>query len=408
MKKNSSSWRKVFFILSVFIVLLAVVYLPLYFSSLIPSLPTQQLGDFLGPPSQDSDAPPEDSDVPGEIFRSPGSFKLEYAKMEKNLKVFVYQDEGEDMACYQPGKLTGKHASEGYFFVNIRESRFLTPDPSKAHLFIVPVPCQNPHVLGRRYEDLTIPLRDLVTRLITKYPYWNRTSGADHVFVTCRDSGVIATEQLAILLKNSIRVICSPSYDTKYVPHKDVSLPQISQPFLHPAAGSDTRNRTMLAFWTGRHSSRLRRNLVKVWENDASFDIQSNCLPQCQEKFYNSKFCICPKGRRSQVLGSRMAYSIRYGCVPVIMADQYVRPFDDVLQWSKFSVILKENDVDNLKKILEGISDAEYRALQANTIKVQKHFQWNSPPVRLDAFHMVMFELWQRLHVPQKHRLDLL
>lgn len=31
--------------------------------------------------------------------------------------------------------------------------------------------------------------------------------------------------------------------------------------------------------------------------------------------------------------------------------------------------------------------------------QVQKHFQWNTPPIKYDAFHMVMYELWLRHHV---------
>lgn len=32
-------------------------------------------------------------------------------------------------------------------------------------------------------------------------------------------------------------------------------------------------------------------------------------------------------------------------------------------------------------------------------LQVQKHFQWNSPPIRYDAFHMIMYELWLRHQV---------
>lgn len=28
--------------------------------------------------------------------------------------------------------------------------------------------------------------------------------------------------------------------------------------------------------------------------------------------------------------------------------------------------------------------------------QVRKHFEWHSPPVRYDAFYMVMYELWLR------------
>lgn len=59
--------------------------------------------------------------------------------MEKDFKVFIYPD-GDPNTYYQtPRKLTGKYASEGYFFQNIRESRFRTDDPDRAHLFFIPI-----------------------------------------------------------------------------------------------------------------------------------------------------------------------------------------------------------------------------------------------------------------------------
>ncbi|KAE9450090.1 hypothetical protein C3L33_18037, partial [Rhododendron williamsianum] len=83
----------------------------------------------------------------------------------------------------------------------------------------------------------------------------------------------------------------------------------------------------------------------------------------------------------------------------VILSNYYDLPFNDILDWRKFSVILKENDVYRLKQILKDISDSEFVALHENLVKVQKHFQWNSPPVKYDAFHMVMYDLWLRHHV---------
>lgn len=101
-------------------------------------------------------------------------------------------------------------------------------------------------VQGTSYENMTIIVRDYVLGLIQKYPYWNRTLGADHFFVACQDVGVRAFEGLEMMVKNSIRVVCSPSYNVGYVPHKDVALPQILQPFALPAGGNDIENRSGL------------------------------------------------------------------------------------------------------------------------------------------------------------------
>ena len=89
-------------------------------------------------------------------------------------------------------------------------------------------------------------VKDYVEGLINKYPYWNRTLGADHFFVTCHDVGVRAFEGLPFMVKNSIRVVCSPSYNVDFIPHKDIALPQVLQPFALPEGGNDIENRLVI------------------------------------------------------------------------------------------------------------------------------------------------------------------
>ncbi|ONI02536.1 hypothetical protein PRUPE_6G204800 [Prunus persica] len=181
-----------------------------------------------------------------DIYHSPEVFRLNFAEMEAKFKVYIYPD-GDPKTYYQtPRKLTGKYASEGYFFQNIRESRFRTDDPDQAHLFFIPISCHKMRGKNTTYDEMTVIVRDYVESLIFKYPYWNRTLGADHFFVTCHDVGVRATEGFPLLVKNSIRVVCSPSYDVGFIPHKDVALPQVLQPFALPAGGNDVENSNII------------------------------------------------------------------------------------------------------------------------------------------------------------------
>ncbi|KAM4128074.1 hypothetical protein ACJW30_02G138500 [Castanea mollissima] len=262
----------------------------------------------------------DDDDVSGDVFHLPQIFGLNYAEMERRFKVYIYPD-GDPNTFYQtPRKLTGKYASEGYFFQNIRDSIFRTHDPNQAHLFFIPISCHKMRGKGTSYENMTIIIQNYVESLISKYPYWNRTLGADHFFVTCHDVGVRATEGVPLLVKNSIRVVCSPSYDVGFIPHKDVALPQVLQPFALPAGGNDIENRTTLGFWAGHRNSKIRVILARVWQNDTELDISNNRINRAigpliyQKRFYNTKFCICPGG--SQVNSARIADSIHYGCVP--------------------------------------------------------------------------------------------
>ncbi|KAI3462145.1 hypothetical protein Pfo_018808 [Paulownia fortunei] len=345
----------------------------------------------------------ESDDGDDDVSHLPKVFRLNYGEMERRFKVYIYSDGDPNTYYHTPRKLTGKYASEGCFFQNLRESSFVTDYPNRADLFFIPISCHKMRGKGISYENMTIIVQNYVESLISKYPYWNRTLGADHFFVTCHDVGVRATEGLPLLVKNSIRVVCSPSYDVGFIPHKDVALPQVLQPFALPAGGNDVENRTTLGFWAGHRNSKIRVILARVWENDTELDISNNRINRAtghlvyQKRFYRTKFCICPGG--SQVNSARIADSIHYGCIPVILSNYYDLPFGDILNWHKFSVVLNEKDVYQLKQILKNITQEEFVTLHKNLVKVQKHFHWNSPPVKHDAFHMVMYELWLRHHV---------
>jgi hypothetical protein len=54
----------------------------------------------------------------------------------------------------------------------------------------------------------------------------------------------------------------------------------------------------------------------------------------------------------------------------VILSDYYDLPFNDILDWSKFSLILKERDVYKLKDILKSVSHEQFIALHKNLVEV--------------------------------------
>ncbi|KAG6768619.1 hypothetical protein POTOM_027541 [Populus tomentosa] len=310
-----------------------------------------------------------DPEIFSELFHTPDSFKKDYKEMEKNFKIFVYphNTDKHSTACNKPTVL-GCFRSEGYFYHNLNHSRFLTKDPEKAHLFFIPIYCHSMSPEEKSKKERAIAVQDFVKFLISKYPYWNQTVGADHFYVSCSDVDVAATARIADRLKNSIGLM------------------------------------TMLGFWSGVEDSYIREQLYLTWEYDSELYIEARDWPtsieqghwQAREDFYNSKFCICPGGPQ---LDGFIAFAIHYGCIPVILSDYYDLPFNDILDWRKFSVILKENDVYSLKKILQDIPKQTYESLQNHTFMVQKHFQWNLSPVKYDAFHMVMYDLWLRHHV---------
>lgn len=170
---------------------------------------------------------------------------------------------------------------------------------------------------------------------------------------------------------------------------------ELSFPLLIKKKKKKRKCRTKLAFFAGGINSPVREKLLQVWRNDSEiFAHFGRLTTPYADELLGSRFCLHVKG--FEVNTARIADSLYYGCVPVIIANYYDLPFADIINWSSFSVIVATLDIPLLKKILKEISSDEYLRLQSNVLKVRKHFQWHLSPIDYDAFYMVMYELWLR------------
>nr|POE48221.1 putative glycosyltransferase [Quercus suber] len=126
----------------------------------------------------------------------------------------------------EPG---GNYASESYFKKVLMSSHFLTKDPTKADLFFLPFSIaslrHDPRIGVGGIKDF---IKDYILNISQKYPYWNRTGGADHFYVACHSIGRSAMDKANEVKVNAIQVVCSSTYfHPGYIAHKDACLPQI-------------------------------------------------------------------------------------------------------------------------------------------------------------------------------------
>ena len=166
--------------------------------------------------------------------------------------------------------------------------------------------------------------------------------------------------------------------------------------------------RKRLAFFSGAMNSPVRKQLLKSWGNDSEIFVRQGRLPTpYSNAMLDSKFCLHAKG--FEVNTARISDSIFYGCIPVVLADQYDLPFSDILDWKTFALIIATEDIPHLKEILHRISLQQYASMHKNLLRVRKHFQWHEPPKNYDIFYMVMYELWRRrgiVRVPLPHTMS--
>nr|XP_027188185.1 probable glycosyltransferase At5g03795 isoform X2 [Cicer arietinum] len=340
----------------------------------------------------------------GPMYYNPNAFHRSYLEMEKQFKVFVYE-EGEP-PVFHNGPCKSIYSMEGNFIHTIEmNDQFRTRDPDKAHVFFLPfsVAMMVQFVYVRDSHDFS-PIKktvaDYINVISERYPFWNRSLGADHFMLSCHDWGPEVSNSVPNLYKNSIRALCNANTSEGFKPAKDVSFPEINLQTgtIHGFVGGPSPSkRSVLAFFAGGLHGPIRPILLDHWENKDE-DIQVHKYLPKGVSYYDmlrkSKFCLCPSGY--EVASPRVVEAIYTGCVPVLISDHYVPPFSDVLNWKSFSVEVSVDDIPNLKKILLSISPRQYIRMQRRVGQVRRHFEVHSPPKRFDVFHMILHSIWLR------------
>lgn len=136
--------------------------------------------------------------------------------------------------------------------------------------------------------------------------------------------------------------------------------------------GSDTRNslhhlhndRDVLMYTTCKHGKKWKQMRDERCEKDnlvyESVDYQS--------LMENSTFCLIPRGRR---LGSfRFLESLSLGCIPVILSNDWVLPFDEVIDWSGVVVSGDERALFQLPELLRTLEDWQINAMRVKCLAI--------------------------------------
>jgi len=234
------------------------------------------------------------------------------------------------------------------------------------------------------------------------HPYWNKTQGRDHFFVSCHDWALNIVKANKQLQKNVVTVICNADKSSSFDVLRDVSMPQI---ILNPCKMTPDMRRyqqlgapasagqPFLAFFACQMHGTLRPQILRHWRNetDPAMKIFSvgNSPPRSLQnnisyiQYMNmSKYCLCPRG--SDVNSSCLVEAIYYDYIPVVISDNYVFPFVDILEWNNLSIQVPEKDVPR------DTNDS----IQQNLKSTRKHFLWHEKPAKYDVFNMIIHSLW--------------
>jgi hypothetical protein len=317
------------------------------------------------------------------------------------------------------------YGSEVWFHRNVLDSPYVTDDPEEADFFLVPayVACFVKN--GARidvYPDLSRTsafLNDALDWIRSEHRFWDRRGGEDHLWMFTQGFGAHlfgAYERI----RRSIFLTTNGQYsEVVFQPWKDIVIPGRHR--VRPVFQSDTdtqhqhqvvvdkpnfsfQGRDYFAWWGGNlhgdpaYSRGVRQYLIANLTNAKGFEIQQspgrwlNIFPRMER----SIFCLCTEGWWAWT--PRPFEAMLSGCIPVLISDDLQYPFEQFLDWRRFSVKVSPQRIADLPDILHAISAAQIADMQAELRRVWRYFHFPDTYQHGFATDLILRELEARLN----------
>lgn len=278
--------------------------------------------------------------------------------------------------------------SEQYYQIleSILDSPFYTSSPDRACLFITPIDTLN---------DSTYSNSSQISQVINKLKYFNERNGKNHLFFN-----FVPNDQHLSSLDLGKAMVAGGGFDTfGYRQKFDISIPvysllseqfQITNRTFVNQALRKNRKWTLLVTQFNL-LNKDQQITVKRFELDArqrTLLLTNQCRNHNPVKFrcslnkklafnytqilLNSKFCLFTRTRH--LASTLLSDSLMYGCIPVIAADDFVLPFNEKIDWSRFSIRVHEKQLDNLMNIIKSIDDRKLFEMRRQAMLIWRRY----------------------------------
>ena len=261
----------------------------------------------------------------------------------------------------------------------------------------------------------------LVRSIRSRYPFWDRSGGRDHVFFLTGDQGACGlgksgTRPIFItawgLLGTSSKMSAFETFRDDFIneteidraisageychaPHKDVVVPPYgdlqftdNEPATAMQGGFEHSLLHVGGVWgAGNHGTRkisfysqgMRQALyLRFGDNahgaNAGIWIRNRSMSKAQltHKTAHSKFCLSPSGHG---WGMRTGKNAVLGCVPLIAQPFVVQPFEMLLPYELFSKRVAFEDVPRIPEIVN-VTDETVYLMRRRLARVRRAFIW--------------------------------
>lgn len=122
------------------------------------------------------------------------------------------------------------------------------------------------------------------------------------------------------------------------------------------------------------YSFGMREQLYTNYHGAPGMEIELRVRDQ-GASMMNATFCFAPTGAG---YGKRQVMVAVMGCIPVLISDHVVEPFEPFIDWPSISVRIKEADVTRAAEILMAVPEGRVRAMQSRLRCAARHMLYSS------------------------------
>lgn len=109
------------------------------------------------------------------------------------------------------------------------------------------------------------------------------------------------------------------------------------------------------------------------------------------EELFNSTFCLVPGGYHPATFRLREAMSV--GCIPVLVGDDYVKPFEDLIDWRNTAFEFCESCADDILPALKATPPEVVEIMRKNTLKYYEEYLSTRQAIWQTAFTVLLNRL---------------
>jgi len=257
----------------------------------------------------------------------------------------------------------------------VSDSIYYTSDPDRACLFLPSIDLLNQNNLRIRETG----------QVLASLPRWN--DGVNHLLFNMLP-GTLPDYNTTLDVIRDKAVLAgggfsSLSYRLGYDVAIPVYNPVLKDVHLNPKSYLEGRMWLLMSTQFGLHQEYME-DLKLVADQHSDFLL----LDRCPEKNYtircrgsevyeyphilqDATFCLVIRGSRMAQVALHDA--LMAGCIPVVVADMFVMPFSEVLDWKRAAVRVQERDLADVMDIIQKISLEKIYSMRK-----QVQFYWNS------------------------------